>query len=298
MSGAVAIAGASGLIGQAIASRLEGAGRRILRIGRAAGADVVVDLARPGAAPPDALRGCDALVHAAGVTDEDFADAPRAWAKAREGAAALLAMARAAGVRRIAYVSTAHVYGPLQGAIDETTPPRPASDYARAHLETEERFREASGGGPLLLVRPCAVYGMPPSLERFARWSLIPFDFPRQALGGRIVLRSAGLQRRNFVAAEGVAGLVARWLDAAGEAITVANAPGPWEMSVYDFALQCARVAAEETGERCEVVRPEANGAPGEPFEYRSRVTGPLPGPALEDHVRALVRALSRKPPS
>ncbi len=56
LSGAVAIAGASGLIGQAIASRLEGAGRRILRIGRAAGADVVVDLARPGAAPPDALR--------------------------------------------------------------------------------------------------------------------------------------------------------------------------------------------------------------------------------------------------
>ena len=298
MSGAVAIAGASGLIGHAIASRLEGAGRRIVRIGRAAGADVVVDLARPGAAPPDALRGCDALVHAAGVTDEDFADAPRAWAKAREGAGFLLAMARASGVRRIAYISTAHVYGPLQGAMDEATPTHPASDYARAHLETEERFRESRGGGSLLLVRPCAVYGMPLSLERFARWSLIPFDFPRQALDGRIVLRSAGLQRRNFVPADGVAGLVARWLEAPGEAITVANAPGQSEMSVYDFALQCARIAAEETGRRCEVKRPEASGGPGEPFEYRSRVTGPLPGTPLEDHVRALVRALSRKPSS
>lgn len=298
MSAAVAIAGASGLIGHAIASRLLGAGRRIVRIGRAAGADVVVDLTRPGAAPPDALHGCDALVHAAGVTDEDFADAPRAWAKAREGAEALLAMARASGVARTAYISTAHVYGPLQGIMDEATPTRPASDYARAHLETEERFRESRGGGSLLLVRPCAVYGMPPFLERFARWSLIPFDFPRQALGGRIVLRSAGLQRRNFVPADGVAGLVVRWLDTAADATTVANAPGESEMSVYDFALMCAGIASEETGRRCEVIRPEAHGAGAAPFEYRSRVTGPLPGTALEDHVRALVRALSRNPTS
>jgi UDP-glucose 4-epimerase len=296
LSGAVAIAGASGLIGHAIASRLQGAGRRIVRLGRAADAHVAVDLGQRCEASLDALRGCDALVHAAGVTDEDFADAPRAWAKARQGADFLLAMARASGVRRMAYISTAHVYGALEGAIDEATAARPASDYARAHLETEERFREARGSA-VLLVRPCAVYGMPPSIERFARWSLIPFDFPRQALGGRIVLRSAGLQRRNFVSAEGVAGLVARWLDAPGEAIRVANAPGPWEMSVYDFALQCASVATEQTGRRCEVVRPGASSAAGPPFAYRSRVTGPLPGTPLEDHVRALVRALSRESP-
>jgi UDP-glucose 4-epimerase len=298
LSGAVAVAGAGGLIGHAIAARLEGAGRRILRIGRGAGCDVVADLCRPGALPADGLRGCEALVHAAGVTDEDFADPPRAWAKAREGAAALLAMARESGVTRIAYISSAHVYGPLQGRIDEATPARPASDYARAHLETESRFREGRGDASLLLVRPCAVYGMPPCLERFARWSLIPFDFPRQALGGRIALKSAGLQRRNFVPADGVAGLVARWLDASAEAFTLANAPGEAEMSVYDFALMCARVASEATGRRCEVTRPEASGGAGAPFEYRSRVTGPLPGTPLEDHVRALVRALSRKPTS
>lgn len=298
MSGAVAVAGASGLIGHAIATRLEGAGRRLVRVGRGAGCDVVADLCRPGASPPGALRGCGALVHAAGVTDEDFADPPRAWAKAREGASALLAMARESAVSRIAYISSAHVYGALEGSMDEATPARPRSDYARAHFETEEKFREGRESASLLLVRPCAVYGMPPSLERFARWSLIPFDFPRQALAGRIVLRSAGLQRRNFVPADAVAALVVGWLDAGTDAVTVANAPGESEMSVYDFALLCARIASEETGRACEVMRPEASGGAGTPFEYRSRVTGPLPGTPLEDHVRALVRALSRKPPS
>jgi UDP-glucose 4-epimerase len=298
LSGAVAIAGASGLIGHAIASRLESDGRRVLRIGRSADADVVTDLARAGASPPAALPACEALVHAAGVTDEDFADPPRAWAKAREGAATLLAMARACGVRRIAYISTAHVYGPLQGRIDEAAATRPASEYARAHLETETRLRAVSGDVSLLLARPCAVYGMPRSIERFARWSLIPFDFPRQAAGGRIVLRSAGLQRRNFVPADGLADLVAGWLESAAEGVTVANAPGESEMSVYDFAQLCARIASEETGRPCEVTRPEASGVEGEALQYRSRITGPVRGTPLEDHVRALLRVLLRKPRS
>jgi UDP-glucose 4-epimerase len=189
------------------------------------------------------------------------------------------------------------VYGPLEGRIDELRPVSPVSDYARAHLETENRFRAAldAPGMRVLVARPCAVYGMPPSLQRFARWSLIPFDFPRQATTGRIVLKSAGLQRRNFVAAEGIANLVGWWLGHEPPPLLIANAPGRDEMSVYDFAVLCAKIAVAHTGRPCDVVRPDPRGAPPVPLEYRTRVGGHLPGPSLEDHVTRIVAALCEK---
>ncbi len=289
----IAIAGATGLVGSAIARSLEAAGHAITRIGRAPGSDVVLDLARPGALAPGALAGCEALIHAAGVTDEDFQYPAAAKAKAGEGARALLEAAAAAGVARLAYISSAHVYGPLEGRLDEASPERPASPYARAHLATEQLFRAARA--EVLVARPCAVYGMPPALGRFARWSLIPFDFPRAALSGRIVLKSAGLQRRNFVPAEGLGQLVGWWLSRPAAGITIANAPGVAEMAVYEFARLCARIALEEAGVQAAIERPAPGGAAAPPLEYRTRIGGHLPGPSLEDHVRELVRALHEK---
>ena len=293
----VALAGSTGLIGAALAARLAASGHHLVRLGRAASSDVRVDLAADEALAPRALAGCDALVHAAGVTDEDFADPAVAIAKSGRGARALLAAATQAGVGRLAYVSSAHVYGPLEGVIDESRAPGPCSDYARAHRATEEAFEAATGAGARTLVaRPCAVFGMPPSLERFARWSLIPFDFPRQALAGRIVLKSPGLQQRNFVSTEGLAGLVAGWLETGPSGLTRANAPGPETLSVFDFAALCAKIAAEETGRECPVERPAPPGTPPGRFEYRTLFGGPLPGPPLQDHVRALLRALRGSP--
>jgi len=291
----VALAGSTGLVGAAVAARLAASGHHLVRLGRAASSDVRVDLAADERLAPRSLAGCDALVHAAGVTDEDFADPAAALAKSGRGARALLAAAAEAGVGRLAYISSAHVYGPFEGVIDESRPPSPRSDYARAHRATEEMFASA-GTARALVARPCAVFGMPPSLERFARWSLIPFDFPRQALQGRIVLKSPGLQRRNFVSAEGLAGLIAGWLEAGPAGVTMANAPGPETLSVFDFAALCARIAAEETGRECPVERPAPREGAAERFEYRTLFGHPLPGPPLQDHVRALLRALRGSP--
>ena len=289
--------GATGLIGHAVARSLADAGHSILTVGRGDECDVHFDLAKDRGVDPTALAGCAALIHAAGVTDEDFSDPDAALAKATAGAGALVEAARLAGVRRLVYFSSAHVYGPLEGVIDESRAPNPQTRYAKAHILTEERFRSTAAA--LLIARPCAVFGMPPSLDRFARWSLIPFDFPRQALGGRIVLKSSGAQRRNFVSAEGLGALAGWWLAQGSTGVTIANAPGPHEMPVYEFALLCARIGQEETGRYCAIERPASQGAPaieaGEPLEYRTRVGGHLPGMLLEDHVRGLVRALLKK---
>ncbi len=296
----VAVVGASGLIGHGIATRLREAGHAVLTVGRAAACDVRFDVAEPHAIRPAALAGCTALVHAAGVTDEDFADRARALRKANAGAACLVQSALAAGLTRLAYISSAHVYGALEGRIDESRPADPRSDYARAHLATEDVFRAAAerAGVGVLIARPCAAYGMPPALAAFARWSLIPFDFPHQACGGRIVLKSSGEQRRNFVPAEGLGNLAGWWLGHAAPGVLVANAPGKAEMSVYDFARLCAKICTTRTGRPCEVVRPAPSGPAPLAFEYRTRVGGHLPGRALEDHVADLVDALCQKDPT
>ena len=294
----IAIAGASGLIGHAVAQALAGAGHDIVTVGRAPGCAVRVDLAADASVPAGALKGCDALVHAAGVTDEDFANRDAAFAKALRGTHALLAAARDAGVGRLAYFSSAHVYGPLEGRLDEASPVNPLSDYAIAHYAAEQLFRRSARmtGAATLLARPCAVYGMPPSFERFARWTLIPFDFPRQALGGAIVLKSHGSQRRNFVPAEGLGTLAGWWLEKPASGVTVANAPGKAECTVYEFAALCAKIASGENGRPVEIERPGPEAQDDAPaLEYLTRVGGHLPGPSLEEHVRGMVRALGTK---
>ncbi len=292
----IAITGSTGLIGGAVARRLAAAGHELVRIGRGSASDVRFDLAAGVRLPAAALRGCDALVHAAGVTDEDFRDPSAAFAKARGGATALIEAARSDGVARLAYISSAHVYGPLEGVIDESRPARPVSNYAKAHFETEGIFSSPVGEGvSALIARPCAVYGVPASLERFARWSLIPFDFPRQSLAGRIVLKSPGAQRRNFVGGAALARWVADWLAQRQSGLVVANLPGREELSVFDFATLCAKIAREELGRECMVERPSGDGLPAADFEYRTLVGAPLEGDGLEEHVRTLIRRLSAK---
>ncbi len=293
----IAMTGTTGLMGSAVARTLAAAGHTIVSVGRSSGCDVRFDLVKDSSLGKKALAGCDALIHAAGVIDEDFVvDPDAARVKATTGAEALVEAARDSGVGRLAYISSAHVYGPLVGRIEEDRPPNPQSPYAKSHFMTEERFRASKAS--LLIARPCATFGTLPVPERFARWGLIPFGFPREALGGRIVLKSAGEQRRNFVSSEGVGSLVGWWLDREAPGESLINATGPHEMSVYEFALLCARIAQEETGRPCSVERPAPQpgaAAPGEPLEYRSRVGGHLPGPLLEDHVRGMVRALMKK---
>ena len=269
----VAMTGATGLIGSEAYRRLVALGP-VLTLGRGVGRDRKVDLSDPATVRDLDLDGCDTLVHCAGVVDEDFADAGRAFRQATQGMAALVARAKSAGVSRFVYISSAHVYGPFRGDIDENIPANPLHDYAIAHFASEQILRRATSEEFRgLAVRPCAVFGIPPDLARFRRWSLIPFGFPKAAIeSGSIALASHGMQNRNFVGTEDISGAILHWLNNSSDtrAFLAVNPIGKQTMTVLEFAGMCAAAATEITGRTCRVTRPEPSTSDADTFSYKS----------------------------
>lgn len=295
----ILLTGATGLIGHRVHNRLASS-HDVVTLGRSEPSDHIADLSRP-----ESMLGLEtgplyAVVHCAGIVDEDFRFSPSAaWVQATAGAKALVELAKRTGPRAMVYVSSAHVYGPFQGEIDEDHPVDPRSDYAIAHYATEQIVRHGIEDAKILILRPCAVFG-DPLLDRFDRWSLIPFSFPAEAVNDeQIVLRSSGEQRRNFVSADDIGDMVAAWLtdlDSFGR-VTVANPVGPDSLTVYEFARRSCETYRRLADRECRVVRPESAAVePGDTFEYRTRREFSEGRRTVDEHLeRLLARLIEEK---
>ncbi|MGV9380430.1 NAD-dependent epimerase/dehydratase family protein [Nonomuraea sp. NPDC003707] len=150
--GRVVLTGSTGFIGSAVLRRLSAAGVRVRAVCRTepVGPHRVpgVEYARADLTEPASLRGlCEGggvLVHAAPYVGRDQA---RCVAVNERGTARLVAEARAAGVRRIVYVSTTAVYGPgpHRGAEVGELTPAPVSATSRTRLAAERSVTGAAG---------------------------------------------------------------------------------------------------------------------------------------------------------
>jgi len=272
----IALSGASGLIGGSVYKRLVVA-KEVVRIGRRGNCAIQADFSRPESVTTVDLRGCDAVVYCAGVVDEDFkVDPAAAYVQSTLGLSTLVQRTLACGVRCFVYFSTAHVYGSLTGHISEETAVNPLSDYAIAHYAAEQIIRRHASNTDLkaLVLRPNAVFGTPAYMGTFDRWSLIPFSFPLAAVyKQRIVLRSSGEQRRNFISTDDLAFYVEKFLESEDQfgSFTIVNPVGPETLSIHEFAVKCAEIYADLTGQKCIVTRPEPPGTDaGSDFVYES----------------------------
>jgi UDP-glucose 4-epimerase len=291
----VGLAGASGLIGGGMFARLF-RGRKVLRIGRRKECDLRADFAKPESMAGLGLNGLEAVVYCAGIVDEDFkANPAAAYLQNTVGFSAFVRRVVECGVPSFVYLSSAHVYGPLEGHVHERSPVNPLSDYALAHYAAEQILRRNCGTGRLqgLVLRPCAVFGMPESVETFDRWSLIPYSFPLEAVrDGVIVLRSSGEQRRNFISIDDLALYVEKYLDNRDDfvAFTIVNPVGPQTLSVYEFAQKCAAVASRLTGRECPVRRPASAASDGTAdFAYLSDYPYHRSTDGVEDYLEAMI---------
>jgi len=162
----VAVTGAAGFVGGHLVDVLRGQGhgvRCLVRKPAQAGrlSALGCELVEGGLDREHALRslvaGCDTVFHVAGAL------AARSEAELlavnRDGSARLARLARAAGVRRLVYVSSLAVTGPApRGTVlDESGAPRPVTPYGRSKKAGEDAVRES--GAPFTIVRPPVVYG-------------------------------------------------------------------------------------------------------------------------------------------
>lgn len=257
----IGLIGSRGIIGSAIHQRLRSDKKDLCLFGRGAPSSAYLNLDEPDKITPETLKGVKTLIHAAGVRDEDFAADPlKAYQKGSYATSKLLDAGIAAGIDTFIYISTAHVYGPLSKGIDENTPAAPISDYACAHYISEQIFRRVITKNPyarILILRPCAVYGLPENLDHFIRWGLVPYRLPHMAAtNGKIVLRKGSDQiYRNFVSAQCIANVIADFIERADPGtVQTINPIGNLDISILGFAMICAQVYNDITSYQCPVI--------------------------------------------
>lgn len=148
-------------------------------------------------------RGVDMVIQAAGMNAQDCAIDPVA-ALAFNGVATarLVAAASRAGVKRIVYLSTAHVYAsPLVGTITEDTCPRNLHPYATSHLAGEQAVLGAIEKENIqgIVLRLSNAFGVPMS-KSVNCWMLLVNDLCRQVVQTqKLILHSTGQQHRDFI---------------------------------------------------------------------------------------------------
>lgn len=288
----VALFGETGLIGSAI------------RISLARESEVIspkrstYDFCQPATLKGLDLSGCDTIIHAAGVTDELVkASAERAYNHALWGSKALCELAQKFHIRKLIYISTAHVYGRTEGQIDENTAPTPLNDYALCHLIAEHVFRQYSELGitKVHVLRPTAVYGMPSNLQLFKRWALVPYSFPLSLVGyGKIVLHSAGLQQRSFVGLDTICSYVDKLLrqSQSSSQFQVINPLGEQILSVYEFGQLCLKIFEQITGTKASIERPTISGAAKTELIYQSTFPKPKSSCNLAEYLEQIMLKL------
>ena len=162
------ITGASGFIGQEVASQLAFGGYRPRLMIRKDGDDceichlpadfIMADL-RDHASLKEAVQGVDGIIHlAARATFESYETLKPSIL---DGSVALMEAGIAAGVRRFVYSSSLLVYNGRSPRVNANTPARPVLDYGRVKVDTEKKLSKmaVSAGMSFAALRLPHVYG-------------------------------------------------------------------------------------------------------------------------------------------
>jgi UDP-glucose 4-epimerase len=223
---------------------------------------VAMDIASPGSLD-DACGGTNAIVHLAAVNEiESAADPARAMEINGTGTLRLLEAAERNGVGRFIYLSTIHIYGsPLAGAITEGLLPRPSHPYAITHRVAEDFVLAAHDKRKMtgIVLRLSNGFGAPASPD-MDRWTLVVNDLCRQAVTTeRLVLKTPGLQKRDFITLEDTARAVAHMAslppDRCGDGLF--NLGGEYTVSILDMATLIAKRCESVLGFVPPIDRPE-----------------------------------------
>lgn len=171
----VLVLGATGFIGGQIARALVERGHSVRALRRATSSTLAIDglpveLVRGDLRDPAsllaAMRGVEAVFHAAGYYPPNSLTPRRSVRLAAAGMRAVLEAARAAGVRRVVYTSSLSTIGPasrgraLADERDAYLPGSVAEPYFEAKWAMEaEAYRAVAAGQDVVIICPTVVFG-------------------------------------------------------------------------------------------------------------------------------------------
>jgi UDP-glucose 4-epimerase len=307
MSDVVLITGGLGYIGGRLAHYLSTQTEWRVRLGtRNPDQELPPELARCGLthfdlhSPASLDAACQKvrfLIHLAALNEIDSAKNPgRAIEVNTRGTLDLAQSAIRVGVQRVLYFSTAHVYGaPLLGKISELVIPRPVHPYAYTHKAAEDIILAASAEKKFtaIVFRLANGFG-PPIRAAVERWTLLVNDLCRQAVTHRrLVLKSAGLQPRNFITLTDVCQATAHFLKLESAALGdgVFNIGGRRSMTILEMTELIASRCEKVLGFPPPIERPAASGPSESQFLdftiAKAQAAGFLPHDAFEAEIDA-----------
>ncbi len=190
----------------------------------------------------EACGGIDVVIHASGMDASDCAkDTVGAFEINQAGTARLVRAAVRCRVKEFVFLSTAHVYSsPLEGAITEGLSPSNPHPYAASNLAGEKEviagtYNQGMRG---IVVRLSNGFGVPASDDTKCG-ILVINDLCRQAVETRrIVLKTSGWQRRDFIAMSDAVEIIYR-LTGLPETVpsgSVFNLGGGWAPTIREVA--------------------------------------------------------------
>jgi len=186
-------------------------------------------------------RDVDVVIQAAGVNAQDCSNDPVAALEFNGVATARLHRAASkAGVKRFIYLSTAHVYASsLIGTISENTCPQNIHPYATSHFAGENAILGARQQEKIetVVLRLSNAFGAPMQSKTNC-WMLLMNDLCRQAVcQHKLTLRSAGLQRRDFVTLQDVTNAIDHVVNLDTDQVEgkIFNIGGAWTPRVIDM---------------------------------------------------------------
>ncbi len=214
------ITGASGFIGSALAAHLRAIGQDVVAWPRSHDFDLTNTSNFSGWV--DALKLVDTVIHLAGLAHQpQGGDDERYFRINRDGTLRLAAAARAAGVKRFIFLSSAKVFG--EGGARPyraSTAPRPEGAYAESKWQAEQQLRADFGSAmELVILRPPLVYARHAKANFAALMRLARLPVP---------LPFAGVDnRRSLIGLDNLIDLIARCVTspaAAGQTLLCADA--------------------------------------------------------------------------
>lgn len=252
----ILVTGATGLVGNAVATRLAEEGRAVRALVRdparaRAMLPAAVELARGDVTEPEtvaaACAGAELVFHAAGLPEQWMRDESIFDRVNRGGTRTVLRAARDAGVSRVVYTSTMDVFAAPRGGtlVEANVDPHPKPTAYERSKQAAEREAEAiaKDGLDVVYVNPAAVYGPSPVITGLN-------VFFQKILHGEVPLLPPGGMPVAYVDGVAAVHLAAAERGKAGERYLVADE--------HASTRRLAEVVLDGTGKKAPGVAPAA----------------------------------------